>query len=166
MKNLTAAVCLATIVTFGSVGEVCAQSDGKMKPLIEIINEARAGNETPKGTLHLFSLLGIRCGGFFGAMAGLVGDKNLAKLSMNMAQVTALAENIGAQADLSDGLEVASKQVIKSKDRYRALMIDNNTLRGNYFRGDPLLDGDFIACKEVMPPMLNFLKKSGIPLFK
>jgi hypothetical protein len=166
MRKLTATLCLTIAVLLGDMSEVYAKNDNKIKPLVEIINEARAGIETTESTLHLFSLIGIRCGGFFGAMAGLVGNKTLARLSMNMAQVTAVAEHLGTRTDLGDALKTAAELVMETKDRYRASMIDNNTLRGNYFRGDPLLDGDYKACKEVMPSMLDFVKRSGIPLYK
>jgi len=43
---------------------------------------------------------------------------------------------------------------------------------GRLFRGKPAghlpmcCDGDYAACKEAMPPMLDFVKRSGIPLYK
>ena len=93
----------------------------------EIIEETKSGPETKESIFHLFSLLGVRCGGFYGAMAGLVKNKQLALLSTNMAQVTAISEQLGAKTEVEKALTEAMDQVLKTKDIYRAIMIENNT---------------------------------------
>jgi len=166
MKKLAAALCLTLAVLLGNISWVHASSDTRMTPLVEIINEFKSGPDTQEGCLHFLSLAGVRCGGFFGAMASLTSNEQLAKVSMNMAQVTAVTESFGTKTDLVSAFEAASEEVMRTKNRYRSIMISNNTLNGNYFKGSPLLDGDYSACKEMMPTMLDFVKQAGIPLIK
>ena len=141
-------------------------AQGNMRPLAEIIEETKSGPETKESIFHLFSLLGVRCGGFYGAMAGLVKNKQLALLSTNMAQVTAISEQLGAKTEVEKALTEAMDQVLKTKDIYRAIMIENNTRNGNYFKGHPLLDSDYLACKEATPALLGFVKKAGVDLIR
>ena len=67
---------------------------------------------------------------------------------------------------MEKALTEAMDQVLKTKDIYRAIMIENNTRNGNYFKGHPLLDSDYLACKEATPALLGFVKKAGVDLIR
>ncbi len=139
-------------------------SEDRMRPLAEIYENY--SSNTKEAGLHFIAHVGLRCSGYFGAMAGLVGSKELAKVSVNMALASGVAESIGQKRNIELTFEEATSESLKIKDIYRKAMISNNIKNGNYYKGSRLLDSDHQSCKEMVPGILGFIKSKGVPLIK
>ena len=153
---------LLTILSFSLVAFSKANN---FKPLSDIINSLKV--ETSQDKMHMMSILSLRCGGYFGAMAAFIGKREIALISANLVSSTALAElNANPNNEMNKTIDWARDKIMNTKKKYQTIMEENNLNTGNYYTGSTFLDSEYNTCKNFVPIALKFIENNGVEILK